>query len=55
VGAILFTLTTGFVVDHFHSYTPILVAAALLPVLSTAILFFLGGPIHRLSLPETSR
>jgi hypothetical protein len=43
------------VVDHFHSYTPILVAAALLPVLATAILFFLGGPIHRLSLQESSR
>jgi len=50
VGAILFTLTTGFVVDRFHSYTPILVTAAILPVLATAVLFLLGGPIRRLSL-----
>jgi ACS family hexuronate transporter-like MFS transporter len=48
VGAILFTLTTGWVVDHF-SYTPILVVAGLLPVLGTSILFTLGGPISRLS------
>jgi MFS transporter, ACS family, aldohexuronate transporter len=47
-GAILFTLTTGWVVDHF-SYTPILVVAGLLPVLGTSILFTLGGPIRRLS------
>jgi ACS family hexuronate transporter-like MFS transporter len=47
-GAILFTLTTGWVVDNF-SYTPILVVAGLLPVLGTLILFTLGGPIRRLS------
>jgi ACS family hexuronate transporter-like MFS transporter len=47
-GAILFTLTTGWVVDHF-SYTPILIVAGLLPVLGTLILFTLGGPIRRLS------
>jgi ACS family hexuronate transporter-like MFS transporter len=50
IGAILFTLTTGYVVDHLHSYTPILVTAALLPLLGTTILFILGGPIRRLSL-----
>jgi len=49
IGAIVFTLTTGFVVDHFHSYTPILVVAGLLPMLGTAVLFALGGHIHRLS------
>jgi len=49
VGAILFTLTTGWVVDHF-SYVPILLAAGLLPVLGTMTLFALGGPIRRLSL-----
>ena len=46
-GAIIFTLTTGWVVDHF-SYTPILVVASLLPLLGTVILFALGGPIRRL-------
>jgi len=48
VGAILFTLSTGWVVDHF-SYTPILIAAGLLPVLGTLILFALSGRIYRLS------
>jgi hypothetical protein len=48
IGAILLTLTTGFVVDHFHSYTPILVTSALLPWLATIILFVLGGKIRPL-------
>ena len=48
-GAILFTLTTGWVVDHLHSYTPILITAGLLPVLGTAAFFMLGGKIHRLN------
>jgi ACS family hexuronate transporter-like MFS transporter len=52
IGAIIFTLTTGWVVDHF-SYTPILVVAGLLPVLGTAILFALGGPIRQLSFAIT--
>ena len=46
IGAILFTQTTGFVVDHF-SYTPMLVAAGLLPLAGTAVLFGLGGQIRR--------
>jgi ACS family hexuronate transporter-like MFS transporter len=50
VGAMLFTLITGAVIDHFRSYTPILVAAALLPGLGTVVLFAIGGRIHRLSL-----
>jgi ACS family hexuronate transporter-like MFS transporter len=50
LGAILFTLTTGLVVDHFHSYTPILVTAALLPLLGTIFLFSIGGPIRRVPL-----
>jgi ACS family hexuronate transporter-like MFS transporter len=49
VGAILFTLATGYVVDRLHSYTPILLTAGLLPVLGTAVLFAVGGRIHRLS------
>jgi ACS family hexuronate transporter-like MFS transporter len=51
-GAILFTLTTGFVIDCFHSYTPILVVAGLLPLVGTTVLFFVGGPIHRVSLND---
>ena len=50
LGAILFTLTTGWVVDHFHSYTPILVTAALLPILGTTLLFSIGGPLRRVPL-----
>jgi ACS family hexuronate transporter-like MFS transporter len=48
IGAILFTLTTGWVVDHF-SYTPILIIAGLLPLLGTAVLFVIGGPIKKAS------
>jgi ACS family hexuronate transporter-like MFS transporter len=46
-GSILFTLATGFVVDHFHTYSPILVSAGVLPILATLVLFVLGGPIRR--------
>jgi ACS family hexuronate transporter-like MFS transporter len=55
VGAILFMLTTGLVVDHFHSYTPVLVVAGLLPVLGTLVLFTVGGPIRRLSFEAGGR
>ena len=46
-GTILFTLTTGLVVDRFHSYTPILISAGLLPIVATTVLLALGGPIRR--------
>jgi MFS transporter, ACS family, hexuronate transporter len=49
VGAMLLIQGTGYVVDRFHSYTPILVLAGLLPVAATIVLFQLGGPIRRLS------
>jgi MFS transporter, ACS family, aldohexuronate transporter len=45
IGAILFTMTTGYVVDRF-SYTPILLTAALLPIVGTAVLFTVGGTIR---------
>ena len=45
LGAILFTMTTGYVVDHY-SYTPILLTAALLPIAGTAVLFAVGGRIR---------
>lgn len=48
IGAILFTMTTGFVVDRF-SYTPILLTAALLPLAGTAVLFAVGGTIRPVS------
>jgi MFS transporter, ACS family, hexuronate transporter len=46
LGAILMTQATGFVVDRLGSYTPILVAAGVLPILGTAALFWLGGRIR---------
>ena len=47
IGAILYILTTGWVVDHF-SYTPVLLIAGLLPLLGTAVLFLVGGRIQPL-------
>jgi ACS family hexuronate transporter-like MFS transporter len=49
IGAILLNQTTGIVVDRFHSYTPVLVVAALLPIVATIVLFALGGPIRRIA------
>ena len=51
IGAILYILTTGWVVDHF-SYTPVLLVAGLLPVLGTALLFLIGGRIEPLEQEE---
>ena len=48
IGSAIFTLTTGFVVDHF-SYTPILTAAGLLAPIGTVILFALAGTIKNVS------
>jgi ACS family hexuronate transporter-like MFS transporter len=47
IGAIVFTLCTGWVVDRF-GYTPILIAAGIMPALGTGILLALGGKIRRL-------
>jgi len=47
LGAVLFTFSTGWVVDHF-SYTPILLTAAMLAPLATAALFGLSGRVRRL-------
>ena len=52
LGAMIFTLTTGWVVDHF-SYVPILVAAGVLAPLGTLVLFALAGPIRRIT-PESA-
>jgi ACS family hexuronate transporter-like MFS transporter len=54
VGAMIFTMSTGWVVDHF-SYTPILVAAGLLGPVATTALFALGGRIYRLETAELTR
>jgi ACS family hexuronate transporter-like MFS transporter len=49
VGALIFTLSTGWVVDHF-SYTPILVTAGVLGPLATTALFLLSGRVRAVDL-----
>jgi ACS family hexuronate transporter-like MFS transporter len=48
VGALLFTLSTGWLVDNF-GYTPVLVIVAVLPVVGSALLFSLSGTIQPIS------
>lgn len=47
LGAVIFTFSTGWVVDHF-SYTPVLVTAGVLAPLATTSLFVLSGPVRRI-------
>ncbi len=49
IGSIIFTFTTGWVVDHF-SYIPILVAAGILGPIGTIVLFALTGKIQKISI-----
>jgi len=51
IGSMIFTFSTGWVVDHF-SYTPVLVTAGLLAPLGTIALFLLAGKIERVELKE---
>jgi ACS family hexuronate transporter-like MFS transporter len=53
VGAMLFTYATGAVVDRLHSYTPVLVAAGVLPIIGTMVLFGVGGTIRRIDTAGT--
>jgi MFS transporter, ACS family, hexuronate transporter len=52
IGSMLFTLGTGWVVDHF-SYTPVLTAAGLLAPLGTLVLLGLAGTIQPVPDPLT--
>jgi hypothetical protein len=47
IGSMIFTLTTGWAVDHF-GYTPILTAAGVLAPLGTVVLLMLTGTIKKL-------
>ena len=49
LGAVIFTFSTGWVVDHF-SYTPILITAAVLAPLATGALFLLAGRVRAVEL-----
>ena len=51
-GGMLFTLLTGWVVDHF-SYTPVFFGFGLIPLLCVLILWTLLGPLRPLSSPQT--
>ena len=53
IGSIIFTYTTGWVVDNF-SYTPILVAAGMLAPIGTIVLFALAGKIQKVSYVKSS-
>jgi len=46
IGSMIFTFTTGWVVQHF-SYTPILTVAGVLAPVGTVLLFLLAGRIER--------
>lgn len=54
IGAMIFTLGVGWVIDHF-SYTPVLLVAGLLGPAATAVLFLLGGKIQPLQVNETKK
>jgi ACS family hexuronate transporter-like MFS transporter len=47
LGAVIFTFSTGWIVDHF-SYTPVLLTAAILAPLATTALFALSGRVRRI-------
>jgi ACS family hexuronate transporter-like MFS transporter len=51
-GAMIFTLSTGWVVDHV-SYTPILVTAGLLGPIATMVLWALAGRVRAVELAAT--
>ncbi len=45
-GGMIFTLITGWVVDHY-SYTPVFIGFGLLPLVCASLLWALIGPLHR--------
>jgi ACS family hexuronate transporter-like MFS transporter len=53
LGAMIFTQSTGWVVDHF-SYTPILVTAGLLAPTATGALFLLCGRVRPIELTRSA-
>ena len=53
ISSLIFTLATGWVVDHF-SYTPIFTAAGLFGPLGAIVLFTLAGTIRRVPLARPS-
>ena len=50
-GGMLFTLITGWVVDHY-SYTPVFIGFGFVPLVCASILWGLAGPLVRRPTPE---
>jgi ACS family hexuronate transporter-like MFS transporter len=53
-GGMLFTLITGWVVDHY-SYTPVFIAFGLLPLICATILWLLAGELRPIDMRATIR
>jgi ACS family hexuronate transporter-like MFS transporter len=53
-GGMVFTLITGWVVDHY-SYVPVFIWFGILPVISATILWTLLGPLEKLPLRDERR
>jgi len=49
-GGMLFTLLTGWLVDHF-SYTPVFFMFGVMPLVCTSIIWWVVGPLERKDLP----
>lgn len=54
IGGITFTALTGWVVDKF-SYTPVFVAAGVLPAVAASVLIYVFGPVKPIPLAEVRR
>ena len=53
-GGMLFTLATGWVVDHY-SYTPVFIGFGLLPLICATILWFVLGELRPIDMARTIR
>jgi ACS family hexuronate transporter-like MFS transporter len=53
-GGMVFTLITGWVVDHY-SYTPVFIGFGILPLISAAIIWLLVGPLVRQAPPRRAQ
>jgi ACS family hexuronate transporter-like MFS transporter len=50
-GGMLFTLITGWVVEHY-SYTPVFIGFGFVPLICATILWTLVGPLRPISVPQ---
>jgi ACS family hexuronate transporter-like MFS transporter len=52
-GGMIFTLITGWVVDHY-SYAPVFIGFGILPLIGATIIWTLLGPLHPRESPASS-